>query len=334
MTHLRPCALLLVAVALVALGSAQTKAPAQQPISAAEAKTIVDAVSARDEQLTKAILKAKPYLIRAQYAYMLDGDRTYRHDPLIRCVGVGHDAGEYFETPEHRAELNKPYIASMKRMIELLLAHGANINAPNDTDGKTVLFQAVESDALSSIDMMKFLVQHGARVDQVDFSGVPLLVSFVKFGGGVSASDRHDRMELLLRAATKVDIRERGSFRSALFYAVSGGSVDFVKMLAAAHANVNAEDHTGLTPLFLAMGSGKGTEVDLAMARTLIDLGASVKAKDHQGNTPLHEASSVEMVRLLVKAGASKSARNKSGQTPLDSAIAAGNKEVILELSK
>lgn len=81
-------------------------------------------------------------------------------------------------------------------------------------------------------------------------------------------------------------------------------------------ANATARNKLGSTPLHQACRSG---QVQLEVARILLDHGADVKAQDKYGWTPLHEASSgghTELVLTLLRRGADVRVQDRHGWTP------------------
>ena len=148
-----------------------------------------------------------------------------------------------------------------------------------------------------------------------------------------------------------------GSFAgsTALYWAVSGGNLEIVRLLLGAGARVAAEaqarnsslhaaaedvnlpmvnlllehdgavaldwfDTTDRTPLMIAVAVGS-----VPIARRLLEAGADVNAHDGPriGDTALHLAAAsgtLEMAELLVKAGADPTIRGWMWITPLDKA--------------
>ena len=99
-----------------------------------------------------------------------------------------------------------------------------------------------------------------------------------------------------------------------------GGSVDRVRTLIDAGADVNVRNYKGQTALHCAAKAGFAEIVKLLLAH-----GADVDARDGQGETPLATAlrSTVKdkvalmaVVRLLVGAGADPDAKDQRGRTP------------------
>ncbi|HTS48751.1 MAG TPA: ankyrin repeat domain-containing protein [Bryobacteraceae bacterium] len=117
---------------------------------------------------------------------------------------------------------------------------------------------------------------------------------------------------------------ERGS--TPLMYAAAFGSLDSMKALVAAGADVNAKNAFESTALL-------GCATDLAKVRFLIDKGADVNAQSKPGRTALLIAAGYnggsEIVKLLLDKGAMVSVRDGSGQTPLLSATSANDAATV-----
>ena len=102
--------------------------------------------------------------------------------------------------------------------------------------------------------------------------------------------------------------------------AAAGAFPAVVREMLKFHANVNARDSAGRTPLHLVGKSavGDSRENPAEVARLLIASGADVNARDNiHGNTLLHETPDAATAKVLIAAGAQLNLRNKDGQTPL-----------------
>jgi ankyrin repeat protein len=113
-----------------------------------------------------------------------------------------------------------------------------------------------------------------------------------------------------------------------LMYAAEFGSLDAMKILVDAGADVNAKNALAVSPLLWCAG-------DLEKVRLLVSKGADVNARSKQGQTPLLIAASQdgasEIVKLLLDKGADVSARGFMNTTTLLSATYA-NDTAIVEL--
>jgi len=104
------------------------------------------------------------------------------------------------------------------------------------------------------------------------------------------------------------------------------GSIDAVETRLRQETDVNARDHRGVTPLYVA---ARYRSKDIVAF--LIQHGASPTARNADGNTPLHgaaEGSTQEVADLLIASGSDITAQNESGLTPLHAAAAGGNVDV------
>ncbi|HYL37658.1 MAG TPA: ankyrin repeat domain-containing protein [Bryobacteraceae bacterium] len=109
-----------------------------------------------------------------------------------------------------------------------------------------------------------------------------------------------------------------------LMYAAALGSLDAMKLLVEAGADVNAVNDFGATPLMWCAG-------DVAKVRYLLDRGASVTARSKEGRTPLAIAAtydgSAEILKLMIEKGADVRAKDASGTSVLESAVTVNNLE-------
>ncbi|MBN1507520.1 MAG: ankyrin repeat domain-containing protein [Sedimentisphaerales bacterium] len=179
------------------------------------------------------------------------------------------------------------------RSIELLISHGADVNA-RDWHGHTPLHhvaarQTTHSNLYwtpSSKDTVAALIGHGAQID---------------------AKDRYGR--------------------TPLHYALRSGDEDVVRLLVASGASVSAADNKGNTSLHLAARRGSADIADLLIAR-----GADVHARDRMGSTPLHAATvgtRDDLIARLLARGADINATDKKGRTPVEYAAQGGNFQCV-----
>jgi len=111
-----------------------------------------------------------------------------------------------------------------------------------------------------------------------------------------------------------------------LLYAASFGSVEAVRALVAAGADVNAKNGFDLTPLI-------GAATNLEKARILVAKGADVNARTKQGRTALMIAAACdgcsEVVKLLLAKGADAKVKDTGGATALAMAADAGDNDSL-----
>ncbi|HUU39879.1 MAG TPA: ankyrin repeat domain-containing protein, partial [Desulfatiglandales bacterium] len=155
------------------------------------------------------------------------------------------------------------------------------------------------------------------------------------------------------------------SGRTPLYYAVSSGSEDLVKVLIAKNANVDIADDDGWTVSHLAIMNYKKSN---NMLELLLSYNVDINAKDVDGKTPLHWAcfmrrsqaayallnnkkkqvdinardkdertplhlaakeNLTEIVRLLLSHNANKNIKDRRGKTPLALAESRRYKETV-----
>ena len=112
----------------------------------------------------------------------------------------------------------------------------------------------------------------------------------------------------------------------------SSNGAEILKLLVGKGANVEAKNHIGQTPLFIAVACDNPVG-----ARILIADGAKVDSRQNDGRTPLHWAAVngyCDVARVLIANKANKKTRDSDGDTPLDLALeerskAKGNPNLI-----
>ena len=119
---------------------------------------------------------------------------------------------------------------------------------------------------------------------------------------------------------------------ASLIDAVKGQDIPAVRARIAAHADVNAQEADGFTPLHWAVQRNNAQLVDL-----LIAAGANAKAVSHFHVTPLYLAcnnGNAAIVERLLGAGADPNETELEGQSALMTAASNGNPEVMRLLLK
>ena len=233
------------------------------------------------------------------------------------------------------------------RLLQMLLAAGADVNAPNQT-GNYALGRAA---ALGKADYVRMLLAAGADVNATDGNGDTALISAAR-------AKNPEALQILLAAGAQVNHTNKKG-ETALMRAAFVGNVPHVAMLLAAGADktlrnadgmtalelithlfccnrrrveekypleqeiaytsiychLNGSSSAELTPLMQAVLMNKPKEVSALLAS-----GADVNAASALGRTALMMAADThqpEMVELLLAARADVHARDLQGNTAL-----------------
>jgi ankyrin repeat protein len=175
-------------------------------------------------------------------------DTKHKNRALFEAVEGGPVVVMVIDAPVHPnqigtqpAELQESWSAT----VETLLNNGADIEAKNE-DGSTPLDWAA---AFAQTDILKLLIQRGAKTNVTDRYGNTPLIS----------------------AACECAV------------ATMNSAYDVMKILLDQGANVNARNKDGKTALMMA----SGMTGDAAVLGLLLQNGADPLAKDHKGNTAL-----------------------------------------------
>jgi ankyrin len=244
-------------------------------------------------------------------------------DALLKAGARADGAGPEGETP-----LMVAARAGNVAAVNLLLEAGAAVNAKEQWQGQTALMWAA---AENHGAVVRALAARGAEVNGRSNVLEPPTRDILDF--------RTDKNGQALQ--TLLTTFPRGGLTPLLF-AARQGSLDAVRALAEAGADLNLADPEGITPLVLAIRNGH-----YDVAALLVDRGANVNAGDRVNRTPLYMAvdmhtldwiqnrpapksedvkDSVDLAKLLLERGANPDAQ-LSGNPPgwKGDAIAAQN---------
>jgi ankyrin repeat protein len=223
-----------------------------------------------------------------------------------------------------------------------LIRAGADVNM-EDKVGQTALYAAVDlhtvpasnrpaprdtDDALSTLDVIKMLLDKGAKVDVPLRAQLPYRTKLDRGGDGVLGVGTTP----LIRAAKSAD-------------------VPVIKLLLERGANARAATRNGINALMMAanvatreedMTGRNKSQKDIVESIGLLQAaGADIRGADTQGRTALHGAALwglTDVVRHLHQNGGNINAMDKRGLTPLDHALGraggfgfGGSSEVVRE---
>lgn len=208
--------------------------------------------------------------------------------------------------------------------VQLLVRSGADPKVIGSGDRNGLIVAATAND----LDLVRFFLDQGVKVnsvDKTDMSGHTALMA-------ASAQNNIAMVRLLLQrgadpnmAATDAGTVKNGTLaftgKTALMMAASYGSPELILALLDAHADVNARDVAGMTPLVFAVSS---ENQDPAVVKLLLSAGATAAAKTITGETALdwtRKFGAPDVVKLL-NAGTVKAAppASKREAIPMPSA--------------
>jgi ankyrin repeat protein len=179
--------------------------------------------------------------------------------------------------------------AGNKDIVEILVEAGAPVNP-----SQTALWPPLSDAAFSKhFDIMKLLLQSGARADAPDHHGDTLLVSTGFFDPTVTT--------ILLEAGANPNATDREG-QTPLMKASARGFQQSVKILLDHHADVNQKDVKGRTALMHAAASYFSDAIPV-----LLENGADPNARDKEGKSALDLADksnnlgALAMLSLAVK---------------------------------
>ncbi|MEJ2705589.1 MAG: ankyrin repeat domain-containing protein, partial [Sedimentisphaerales bacterium] len=236
---------------------------------------------------------------------------------------LSSDSGSSARTPLHEAA-----IAGHRNVAEILLSHGARIDA-FDNLCSTPLHCAAEH---GHKDVASLLIDRGLDVNAKTVDGYTPLHLACQQG-------KRDVAEFLMEKGANPKARDI-FMMTPLHFAVDKGFKEISQLLIDKGADVNAKNKNGKTPLDLAISRNrsaiakllieKGATIsnihtaafagDLKKFRGFVEAGADVNSRDETGMTPLLRAVSgryANMAKFLIKNGADVNTADKRGFVPL-----------------
>ncbi|MFH1718217.1 MAG: ankyrin repeat domain-containing protein [Planctomycetota bacterium] len=241
----------------------------------------------------------------------------YKGNTTIAKFLIDHGANVNY--PEDWGPLHEASIYNIE-MVKLLLARGANVNGGNGKH-EPALYAAIRG---GHRDIVELLIQHGADVNAknntwrrvytpLQRAAITGRTEAVKLllEAGANISVKDDRGQTLLHLILDMRNSDYNQYRL---------SKDTVELLLAKGEDVNLKDNDGRTPLHLAAESD-----DRDIVGFLLDKGAKIDEKDDEsGFTALHHAArfgNKNVAELLITNGADINTKDKQGHTPLYIAV-------------
>ncbi|XP_068993861.1 uncharacterized protein pyx [Neodiprion pinetum] len=207
-------------------------------------------------------------------------------------------------------------------LVKYLLQRGARVDAC-DGDGRTPLHLGACS---GSVEIIEELLKHNGNPEEWDVNRKCTPLHCAAAAGDVKS------VKLLLKSGANVDAGLSGNSmdheKTPLHYAVLNDASDCVEELLRAGASPNNSVVYTETPLHVAASLGSARCVSL-----LLNYGADVRVQFGSArSTPLHlaaEEGSADCTKLLLEAGAPSDARNARGQSAMHLAALAQSAETV-----
>ncbi|XP_052277566.1 serine/threonine-protein phosphatase 6 regulatory ankyrin repeat subunit A-like isoform X2 [Dreissena polymorpha] len=222
----------------------------------------------------------------------------------------------------HYAALHLAVLHAKHKIIDDLLAHGADINI-RDGKQRTPVHLAVVASRLSVIEA---LATKGAEINARSSSGrSPLLEAVI--------SDKLDIARALVDLGANIDIQDTQG-TSVLQHTCfkRQPDLDFIQLLLSKKCDVNIRGFSGCTPLMFVSEFQR-----LDVAKLLIAHGANINQKDAKGMTPVyfctdHKTRRPDYLLYLIHQGADLNISVKQDRSLLDMAMTNSSLQTILTL--
>jgi ankyrin repeat protein len=254
---------------------------------------------------------------------LLFAARDGKVDSAKALIAAGADVSVM--DPDRQSALVIALINGHFDVANLLIDKGADVNIP-DKVGRTALWAAVDyntppqsnrpapdpfAEATTSLDVIKNLLAHGAKVDAALSAQVPYRTKLDRGADGVL-----------------------GAGTTPLLRAAKAGDAPVVKLLLEHGANPKATTRNGVNGVMMAAnvaareedrtGRGKTQKEAIETIALLLAAGTDINAADNQGRTAAYGAAMWglnDVIRFLHKNGAKIDVEDKRRFTPLEAAL-------------
>ncbi|RSL56390.1 hypothetical protein CEP54_008852 [Fusarium duplospermum] len=171
--------------------------------------------------------------------------------------------------------LHYAVLSGWEDIVSLLASRGsvwAIIDEPDAQGNRAVMLATLRA----SKPMVQALIDNGAACEDQDSTGLTALHHAARLGF-------NEGLELLMNEVNDVDFADKKGF-TAVHHAINSGiaNPDTIKLLKAGGADLEAQEHSGLTPLMLAVHLGRPS-----LTRQLLIQGANARAQNEKGWTAM-----------------------------------------------
>lgn len=167
--------------------------------------------------------------------------------------------------------------------------------------GRTAINDAIDS---GNIDIVKILIEHGARTKKVRYLQNPVVQTVVT--GNLEIA------QFFKELGENYSIVSDG--KNMIHLAVMKSQTEMIPFLVESGAEINAEDDENLTPLLIAIKNDEPEQISV-----LIENGAEIEKRNADGQTPIFfaiENFSGAAVQTLIDKKADIEAKDTRGRTP------------------
>lgn len=280
----------------------------------------LQAIRKGDKVTLELLLQQNPPLIRISYCTsgsLLHNAAMFGQVEITKMlIARGADVNDA-STRDSEAPIHFAAEAGKLETIKILIEHGAKIDLLCYKSTQSPLDRAVWSQSGAHKDIIRYLVENGAKHSSIHVASV--------LGDIERAKDA-------LKSGNDVNSPDR-SGRTPLHWAIQGGDTAkiMIDFLIDRGADVEGTALKGsATPLYLAASTGNRTAVDALTAH-----GANVNAEAAFGGRPFTVAQSQghrEIARLLLESGADACTANAFGETALHDAAAENDVDMLRTL--
>ncbi|XP_022748621.1 probable protein S-acyltransferase 23 [Durio zibethinus] len=199
---------------------------------------------------------------------------------------------------------------------------GASLITP-DSNG----YYALQWAAFNNLsDIAQYIIEHGGDVNAIDKNKQTAL-HWAAVRGSTAVAD------VLLLNGARVEAADVSGYRAVHIAAQYGQTAFLNHIIAKYHADYDAPDNDGRSPLHWAAYNGSSDTIRLLLFRD-----ASQGKQDKEGCTPLHWAvirGNAEACTVLVHAGTKQelAVKDKAGFTPVQLAYDKGHRQIAVFLS-
>ncbi|WP_299522996.1 ankyrin repeat domain-containing protein [Winogradskyella sp.] len=306
------------------------------------------------------ILFVSPFFAQESNVFL---DRDYwKSNPSIadidKKIVEGHDISEL-----NRNAFDAITYALIEKVdnetVKYLLSKEGNGVNKLTHDGRTYIFWAAYKD---NLEMMQYLVKHGAKTDIIDSHGYSLLnfaavtgqtntklYDFIfDHGADASKESNHDGANALLLVAPfledfwlnnyftskGIDIKSTDNNGNGIFnYAAKGGNVQFLNLLiekGLPYKNLNSKG--GNAVIFASQGL-RGRKNTLETYQFLESKGIAINVVGSGGKNPLHniayDSEDLDLFKFFIENGVDINLQDENGHSPFINAASRNSLDVV-----